>query len=238
MENLCRVLDEHILELTKKSVEKIDLSEAFLNNLYSVFPFNRFEYVISHLIANEIVDIEQYLEIRNSYLDRNKYLYLFEISAPRKFGETWAQNHLKEIVPELHCPSKKYDDKYTGQYDFWFNGIRIEVKASRAVDSQSDEPLVIKALSTKSKKNFNMNFQQIKTDCCDVLVWIGVWRDEIKHWVISSDEVKNNPFFSIGQHRGNIGEGQLWLTEKNIESFAQYLVKPRDLLEKIIAKAK
>jgi hypothetical protein len=203
-----------------------------------VFPFNRFEYVISHLIASDILDLEQYLEIRNSYLERNKYLYIFEITAPRTFGETWAHRHLNELVPELKRPSKKLDPNYSGQYDFWHDGIRIEVKASRAVKRQSGEPLVIKALSTDSSEGFDMNFQQAKPDCCDVFVWIAVWRDEIKYWVLSSNEVKGSSYFSKGQHRGNVGEGQLWITEKNINEFAEYLVKPREIFDKIQEKGR
>ena len=83
-----------------------------------------------------------------------------------------------------------------------------------------------------------MNFQQIKPNCCDVFVWIGVWRDVIKYWVLSSDEVKNNEHYSQGQHRGNVGEGQLWITERNIEKFKSYECSVRDLLDKIIEKSK
>lgn len=128
------------------------------------------------------------------------------------------------------------DPEYKGQYDFWYNGIRIEVKASRAVDRRSGDTLIMKALSSNSKKGFDMNFQQIKPDCCDVFVWIGVWRDVIRYWVLSSDEVKNNPYFSSKQHRGNVGEGQLWIKESNIDSFMQYQVKVPDLLNRIIEK--
>ena len=81
-----------------------------------------------------------------------------------------------------------------------------------------------------------MNFQQIKPSCCDVFVWIAVWRDLIRYWVLSSDEVKNNPHYSSGQHRGNVGEGQLWLKETNIAEFKKYEVGVRDILFKIIEK--
>jgi len=238
MDELNRELEKHILQLAEKFQGQFDLSDAFLNRFYSVYPFNRFEYIISHLIAGGVMNVDKYLELRNNYLEQNKYLYLFEINAPRKFGETWAQNHLSEIVPELVRPSKKHDNSYAGQYDFWLDGIRIEVKASRAVDSQSDESLVVKALSAESNKSFNMNFQQIKPDCCDVFVWIGVWRNQIKHWVLSSREVQQNSYFSKGQHRGNVGEGQLWVTEKNIAEFEQFVTPPRELLDRMLLKAK
>lgn len=233
MEILKKILDEDI----RKLHGKYDLSESTLDNLYSVYPFNRFEYIISHLIAEGILSLDQYLALRNNYLRRNKYLYIFEITAPRTFGETWAQRHLNELVPELDIPSNKYDETYSGQYDFWYNGIRIEVKASRAVSRKSGGTLLEKALSINSENGFDMNFQQIKPACADVFVWIAVWRDAIRYWVLSSYEVEHDPYYSIGQHRGNIGEGQLWVTNKNIHDFDRYLVEPRDLLETIKKKA-
>ena len=169
---------------------------------------------------------------------RNKFLYVFEITAPRTFGEAWAQRHLNELIPELDRPSKDFDKNYTGQYDFWYNGISIEVKASRAVMRKGGGTLLEKALSSNSRHGFDMNFQQIKPSCAKVFVWIGVWRDTIRYWVLSSDEVKNNKYFSKGQHRGNVGEGQLWIKDTNIKEFEKYLVPPREILGAIERKAK
>ncbi len=238
MEKLIQELEKQIKIMDEATCHQYHLSNEVLDNLYSVYPFNKFEYIISHLIGTRTITLEQYYDIRNQYLERNKYLYLFEMTAPRTFGETWAQHHLNEVVPELHHPSKDYDANYSGQYDFWYNGIRIEVKASRAVERKSGEPLIIKALSSDSKKGFDMNFQQIKPDCCDVFVWIAVWRDVIRYWVLSSNEVKNNRYYSTGQHRGNVGEGQLWIKETNIDEFQKYEVGVRDILDKIIEKSK
>lgn len=234
MEVLISELKQNVVKLNGK----YNLDDEFLDNLYSVYPFNRFEYIISHLIAEKILSLEQYLEIRNAYLRRNKFLYVFEITAPRTFGEAWAQRHLNELIPELDRPSKDFDKNYTGQYDFWYNGISIEVKASRAVMRKGGGTLLEKALSSNSRHGFDMNFQQIKPSCAKVFVWIGVWRDTIRYWVLSSDEVKNNKYFSKGQHRGNVGEGQLWIKDTNIKEFEKYLVPPREILEAIERKAK
>lgn len=68
--------------------------------------------------------------------------------------------------------------------------IKIEVKASRAVDFDRDEPLYVKALASDSKKRFDMNFQQVKPACCDVFVWIGVWRDVIRYWVLAAKKCR------------------------------------------------
>ncbi|MCL1967608.1 MAG: hypothetical protein FWF67_06965 [Fibromonadales bacterium] len=221
----------------KKISKSYNLSDKYLDNLYSVFPFNKFEYVISHLLATKIISLDDYFDIRNEYLARNKYLHLFEISAPRGFGETWAQNHLNELVQDLKRPNKKLDKNYSGEYDFWYEGIKIEVKASRAVDSYSDESLYIKALDSKSKLPFDMNFQQLKPGCCDVFIWVAVWRDKIRYWILPSKDALKSKFFS-NQHRGSKGskiiEGQIHITNDNISEFNKYEVSAKDILAKII----
>ena len=237
MEKLIEELELQISVMNKMNDSEYNLSDEVLDSLYSVYPFNKFEYIICHLIGTNTITLQQYLNIRNRYLERNKYLYVFEITAPRTFGETWAQQHLNEVVPELQRPSTSYDPGYSGQYDFWYNGIRIEVKASRAVRRKSGGSLIIKALSSDSKYGFDMNFQQIKPACCDVFVWIAVWRDVIRYWVLSSDDVKNNRYYSSSQHRGNVGEGQLWLKDTNIDDFNEYEVGVRDILAKIVEKS-
>lgn len=235
MRRLVEALNQKIT-LMKSQNKDIDLSDERLDDLYCVFPFNKFEFIIAHLISTKTLTLSEYLDIRNAYLQRNKYLYLFEITAPRTFGEAWAQRHLNEIVPELQRPTSKLDENYSGQYDFWFNNIKIEVKASRAVKRKSGDSLIMKALSSDSNEGFDMNFQQIKPACCDVFVWIAVWRDEIRYFVLSSDEVASNKYYSQGQHRGNVGEGQLWLKESNINEFKCYEVSVREILNKIREK--
>ena len=158
-------------------------------DVVSFYPFNEYEFLISSLMGYGKITLDDYYELRDDYIARNLYMYVFEISAPRGFGEAWAQGHLKEIAPELVKPTKKLDQNYSGQYDFFLDGeIRIEVKASRAVDFASRDALYVKALSADSKRRFDMNFQQVKPACCDVFVWVGVWRDVIRYWVLSSWE--------------------------------------------------
>ena len=229
MEKLKEQLDDLVSHLENES----ELRQR-LDDLFSVFPFNEYEYIISMLLGLGKLTLDEYYELRDEYISRNMFLYVFEISAPRGFGETWAQGHVKELVPELIKPSKKRDPNYSGQYDFYLDEkIRIEVKASRAVDFNSREALPVKALSSDSEKGFDMNFQQTKPACCDVFIWVGVWRDVIRYWALTSDEVAKNKYFSKGQHRGNVGEGQLHLKHNNIDEFAKYEVKSNRLLEAI-----
>ena len=108
------------MEILKKNLEKLieRLSSKQrkglrnrLNNLSSVYPFNECEYVISSLLGSGKITLDDYLKIRDEYIARNMYLYIFEISAPRGFGEQWAQGHLKELVPALIKPTKKLDKR-------------------------------------------------------------------------------------------------------------------------------
>lgn len=237
MEKLEHILKQKIKKMEKNSnVRYFTMQDLEWLDLVSVYPFNRFEYIINHLVATHTITLDQYKQIRADYLTRNKYLYLFEITAPRTFGETWAQRHLNEVCPEL-CNPQSYDLEYSGEYDFWYNGIKIEVKASRAVKKASGQQLITKALARNSPYKFEMNFQQLKPSCCDVFVWIAVWRDTIQYWVLSSNEVQNNQYYSAKQHRGNQGEGQLWIKDNNIADFECYRVEVRDLLKKIIEKS-
>jgi hypothetical protein len=215
MQTLRKQLDDFVAALPDAAAVR-----ARVDEVYSVYPFNEFEYVIATLLGRNVLTLDQYYEMRDSYMERNTFLYIFEISAPRTFGEAWAQGHLKELVPDLFKPSKKLDPNYSGEYDFFLDGkIRIEVKASRAVDAKSDEPLYVKALASDSSQPFWMNFQQVKPACCDVFVWVAVWRDKIRYWILSSHELETHRDYSTGQHRGNTGEGQLHVRQDNIRDF-------------------
>lgn len=79
-----------------------------------------------------------------------------------------------------------------------------------------------------------MNFQQLKLNICDIFIFIGVWTDKIKYWVLTNEEVKLNPYISH-QHRGGV-EYQIGITEKNISKFDKYLKTHDNLAEYILSK--
>lgn len=203
----------------------------------SIFPFNEYEHLICNLMNKGGLTYEQYIEIRTEYINENPNLWIFEISAPRGFGEGFAQTYVQGKCSKLKKPSKILHTEYAGEYDLWLDGITIEVKASRAVDSDSNEPLYMKALSKNTNKNLLMNFQQLKPQCCDVFIWVAVFRDEIVLWIMNSNEVLNNPLYSKGQHRGNSGnEGQLHVKHDNIHLLEKYELKD-DNIEQAIRDA-
>jgi|WetSurMetagenome_2_1015567.scaffolds.fasta_scaffold87707_2 hypothetical protein len=245
-------------------IERLSNSDNFhdeLERIKSIYPFSKYEYIISTLFSRSKITFKEYLDIRDEYINRNLWLYVFEISAPRGFGDTWALGHLMGIEPEFKRPNRHLDNSYKGEYDLylnWINGIRkqhyikIEVKASRATDREkNEEPLYIKALTSDSKRPFLMNYQQLKPKCCDVYLWIAVYRDKIKYWVINSKEIQTNKDFTP-QHRNegtskrekgyskeDIYEGQIMLTEGNITQFDGFLVtNVRDLKNKVIDQYK
>ena len=230
-----------LTELKDRIIEACSGSRSDLENLLgvfendgAVFPFNEFELFFATLLSKKQLSYENYLEIRSEYIHKNPNLWIFEITAPRGFGESFAQTFVQTKSSLLKPPSKKLDSNYRGQYDLWYDGIRIEVKASRVVDAEVSGPLYRKALSSNTKRPFLMNFQQLKPQCCDVFVWLAVYRDVISIWVMNSSEILGHPDYSKGQHRGNSGnEGQLHVTEQNIHTLDKYLLPDDDLAKAI-----
>jgi len=246
MENLTKQLEELI--------QKLEDAESFLeglDKLQSVLPFNRYEYIISTLLAHGKLKYNEYLKIRDDYLDRNLYLYVFEITSPRGYGDTWALAHLMSVDQRFKRPSQ-FDPEARGRYDLCVlhkkSLIKIEVKASRANDrDRPHDPLYEKALSSSSNANFLMNFQQMKPSCCDIFIWIAAYRDKLRYWVIPSQDIQNHSLFTP-QHR-NIGtesrlkeyqkadiyEGQIMMTNENIGSFDRYVCESSKIVRTIIS---
>jgi len=232
-------LKNKLIDAFEGSAEELSEILASVKDEASIFPFNEYEHLICCFLSKKGLSFEKYMDIRAEYIRENPNLKVFEISAPRGFGEKFAQTHVNELCEELVKPSKKTDLSYSGEYDFWLDDIKIEVKASRAVDKESHEPLYMKALSSDTQRPFVMNFQQLKPTCCDVFIWVAVFRDIIKIWVLGSKEVSEHPLYSRGQHRGNKGnEGQLHVKHDNVNQLAEFELGHRDLKATIIEAAK
>jgi hypothetical protein len=208
---------------------------ARLGSLKSVFPFNEYEYILMFLLDKKIISFDQYEKLREEYVSSNPYLELFSIS-PRVFGEIWGHSHIIDIDNRFKKPNKELDSAYEGQYDLWLDGVKVEVKACRAINTKIRGSLTEKALRYDSNEPFWMNFQQIKADMCDVFIFIGVWVDKIIYWVLSRKEVKSNEYLSP-QHRGGI-EYQIGITQDNIAEFDIYKTEPHKLSEVAYKKGK
>lgn len=209
--------------------------KARLSGLVSRFPFNEYEFIIMFLRDKGLISFADYEKLRSNYVIANKYLDLFEL-APRIFGQIWGEKHIRDLDGRFKKASRDLDPQYSGGYDLWIQGVRVEAKASRAYDEKRADSLVSKALHYGSGKSFWMNFQQLKPDMCDVLIFIGVWTDQINYWVLGSSEAKTSPYISH-QHRGGI-EYQIGITERNIKDFDVYKVDSSNLGDTVIQKAK
>lgn len=208
-----------------------DFLDARLKSLVSVFPFNEYEYILMFLRDRSVVSFEEYEELRSTYVSANRYLNLFGL-APRIFGQIWGEQHIRDLDSRFKKADKSIDPEHEGQYDLWIEEVRVEVKAARAIDTKKRGDLVSKALRTDSDRPFWMNFQQLKLDMCDVFVFIGVWIDAIRYWVLSHHDVKSSPFLSH-QHRGGV-EYQIGITAKNVAVFDKYLVQPARVADTVI----
>ena len=63
---------EQLNEELDKLIDKLEHSIDFRNDLESVnsvYPFSRYEYIISTLLAKDILSYEDYLELRESYIN-------------------------------------------------------------------------------------------------------------------------------------------------------------------------
>lgn len=206
-----------------KNLQKIDFNKS------------EFFHILVTLIHEKVLSYEEYLKLLEKYRKRNKNINILRITSPRAFGEKWAENHLREVVFELNK-----DEKTKGAYDLGYKkdnkNLKIEVKASRVVDrTLHDIPYHERALVSTDKKGlFDMNFQQMKPTCFDVIIMVGVWSDKIKYWLMTSKEIKKNKHFSTGQHRGNKGyEGQMHIKTENIQDFKKYEITPSKIAKKL-----
>lgn len=231
---LDKKLDKWVKELPQESKKSL---LARLSGLKSIYPFNEYEYRLMYLFDKKIITFQEYERLRDAYVNANPYLNLYNVS-PRVFGEIWAQQHLIDIDSKFKKPTKEIDKNYSGEYDLYLeNGrqiIKIEVKASRAINTKIRGGLETKALSFESKEPYWMNFQQIKLNIVDIFIFIGVWVDRIYYWVLTNKEVEEHPIRSH-QHRGGI-ESQIGITDKNFNDFKKFLVEPSYLVETIKKK--
>lgn len=158
------------------------------------FPFSRESDILAYMLSVGYITYQDYVDIIKEYNNRNRYLHLFEM-APRTFGETWGEQHIRNLFPEFIKATKKnlriLYPEFDGEFDLWLDGIRVELKACRANSTKRKNSLADRAYlhSEALSEGFKYHYQQLKPSCCDVFIWIGVCRDELLYWVLSSDQL-------------------------------------------------
>ena len=222
----------------KNTIEVIKSEKA-------VFPFSTEGRMLAYLLATQTINYEKYMELHNEYAKRNQYLDLFDM-APRTFGETWGEKHILGLFPEFVKATKEnissiYPD-FDGEFDLWLDGIRVEVKACRANSIKTGGSLASRAYlhSEATSNGFKYHYQQLKPSCCDVFIWIGVCRDDLLYWVLTSDELQKTGKLGSQHRNENTGvagvevfEGQVFMTEEELKPF---LVDEKDVLNAVRRK--
>lgn len=210
-----------------------------------VFPFSTEGRMLAYLLSTGTIDYNKYLDMQTTYAQRNQYIDLFDM-APRTFGETWGEKHILNLFPEFLKATKEnigsfYPD-FDGEFDLWLDGIRVEVKACRANSTKTNGSLASRAYlhSEATANSFKYHYQQIKPTCCDVFIWIGVCRDDLIYWVLTSEELLQTGKLG-SQHRNentgvknlNVFEGQVFMTEEELTPFC---VSEKDVLKVVKEK--
>lgn len=230
--------------LIKQSGVNCEIKQSF-DDEKNIFPFSAEGRTMAYLLDNGTITYAQYLELNRNYAERNKYLDLFEM-APRTFGETWGEQHILSLFPQFIKATKEsvsslYPD-FDGEFDLWLNGIRVEVKACRANSTKGKGSLASRAYlhSEATAASFKYHYQQLKPSCCDVFIWIGVCRDELIYWVLTSEDLLQTGKLGSQHRNENTGiagttvfEGQVFMTEEELSPF---LVQEKDILTAVHLK--
>lgn len=217
-----------------------------IKNGSSAEPFGTESIMMAYLLSIGKISFEDYLAMQNEFNDRvrksNPYLYLFDM-ASRTFGQTWGEQYIMQLFPQFIKATKQnllqVYPSFDGEFDLWLDGIRVEVKACRANDTTRKGSLSSRAYSHEEaqRMNFQYHFQQLKPSCCDVFIWIGVCKDVLLYWVISSKQLRQTGKL-VSQHRreqsdsasDEVFEGQVFMTEEELLPFS---IEEADLLAEV-----
>ena len=143
----------------------------------------------------------------------------------RRFG-TVAEIMIKRLYDLDESGSLAFDKRDRSSDD------RIEVKFSTVMKENDDkirddnviEQCIKANLANRAMRSadigrysFDCNIQQVKRREFDVLYYGLFFADRIEIFKMGSDGILSCPGYSDKQHRGNEGEGQFHLNERNIE---------------------
>lgn len=175
-------------------------------------------------------------------------IYIYLIWRHVLLEKLGGEKHILGLFPEFVKATKEnissiYPD-FDGEFDLWIDGIRVEVKACRANSTKTGGSLASRAYlhSEAAANSFKYHYQQLKPSCCDVFIWIGVCRDDLLYWVLTSDELQKTGKLGSQHRNENTGvagvevfEGQVFMTEEELRPF---LVEEKDVLDTVRRKGK
>lgn len=136
------------------------------------------------------------------------------------------------------------EDSTDDTFDLILKGTRVECKFARAQKESkvkvTDENLLEAIFhdidrdvpyDTCESFKWDCNFQQIKKPLFDTLYYGIFFSDYIVIYNIDSDDINENIQYSNKQHRGNEGEGQFHINQRNISTHDKYLFSILDYEE-------
>ncbi|KRN29263.1 hypothetical protein IV38_GL000145 [Lactobacillus selangorensis] len=210
-------------------------------------PFAKGSDLLAYLLSHDELTYESYQQLEQQYSTENENLKYF-LLGPRSFGEELIDPRLIAKDSRFESAHDSADPEANGSFDAFIKTdavkIKVEIKATRAAFSKQGKQdlstIVTRAMylgDETSGRKFDWNFQQIKPAMADVFILVGTFVDGFKYWVFNSQEIANHDLgFSKGQHRGNVGEGQLHFNLKNIHALEPFLVSENQLVSAAIAK--
>lgn len=127
------------------------------------------------------------------------------------------------------------ENSQTSEYDLTDGTNRIEVKFSRVL-SKYNAPITNDnvaevlghtnaPLPRHTTEKFDANIQQVKPALFDILIYGLFYDDCVVVYQIHSHLIATLPNHSAKQHRGNVGEGQFHITNRNVKAHDIYLSK-------------
>ena len=194
------------------------------------YPFNKIQFLLTILISEKTISLKEYFILYDEYKKRNPNLHLYNMTS-KTFG-IWAEEHIKNsFLEDFQEPKNQY-------HDLIYEGLKIEIKSSRANTIKNKKSFIGERALSKDDKNesFDMNFQQLKLNESDFFIFVMVWKDNIDYYLFSSNELKNNKYYSDKQHKGNVGEGQMHIKTSNLKDFEKFKIKLENLILKIKEK--
>lgn len=230
MKTLKREVNKIVNGLTDKEYSEL---QRYLNSSKLRLPFgSETQYILNYLMANQIISLDDHIKLTNDYQKRNKFAKIFE-SSNHDMGKRVLIDFVMHIVPELKIASKKYDKSFNQDYTFFYSGIRICFGTARALDkNNTNAPIWERGVRYGEKKSWAMNFQRIHPDRGDVYVWMGIWRDKCKFWVLAKPELWMLP---LARQTRESTEKQFTLSPNRLQEFSiNYEVGKKQLLEGII----
>ncbi len=161
------------------------------------------------------------LSYQRTFIDipfsKSQYVINFiKYAQPRELGKL-----SENIIQALY---KLEDSPKGGECDFMLNGLRIEVKSSRAYSHKGNRSLC-HTDDLGTDKTYDCNMQQVKKHLFDQMIYMVYCVDQIVLFQIPSDEIDKGLRYSNKQHRNSSGEGQFHINKNTYHLHKKYKVE-------------